>query len=158
MTTNMLPVPSTLDLLIGGFRAHAHGRSLPVPVLVAFRSGEGLVEVQPEGGLDLARSLGNVLLWAATLAEVTARWTHRPEGRLHVSIRGRGASGVRFLVYGGGEFAECLGLVQLASGQREGVSLDELYALACATDSTSGRWPDERPSDAGRADAATARL
>jgi hypothetical protein len=131
MTTNMLPVPSTLDLLMGGFRAHAHGRSLPAPVLVAFRPGQGLVEIQPGGGLDLVRNLGNILLWASTLAEVTARWTHTPEGRLHVSVGGRGASGARFLIYGGGEFAKCLGLVQLAAGQRDGVSIDELYALVC---------------------------
>jgi len=130
MTTNM-PVPSTMDLLMGGYRAHVHGRSLPAPVLIAFRPGEALVEVQPHGGLDLVCVLGNVLLWASTLGEVTARWTHTPDDRLHVSVRGRGACGVQFLLYGGGEFAECLGLVQLAPGQRDGVSLDELYALVC---------------------------
>jgi hypothetical protein len=38
---------------------------------------------------------------------------------------------MRFLIYGGGEFADCAGLVQLHADQREGVSLDELYALVC---------------------------
>ncbi len=46
-------------------------------------------------------------------------------------MHGRATSGVRFLVYGGGDFAECLGLVPLDPGQREGVSLDELFALVC---------------------------
>jgi hypothetical protein len=100
-------------------------------VHVAFDPADAEIRVQPLGGLDLARKLGNVLLWAATLAEVTAEWTHTTSGRLHVSVHGRGASGVRFQIYGGGEFAKCLGLVQLTAGQHEGVSLDELYALAC---------------------------
>jgi hypothetical protein len=130
MTTTM-PVPSTLDLLIGGYRAHMHGRALPTPVRVAFDPIDAEIEVQPAGGLDLAHKLGNVLLWAATLGEVTAEWSHTSSGRLHVSVHGRAASGVRLLIYGGGEFAKCLGLVKLAPGQRDGVSLDELYALVC---------------------------
>jgi hypothetical protein len=125
-----MPIPSTLDLLIGGYRAHVHGRSLPTPVHVAFLPGEGAIHVQPGGGLDLARKLGNLLLWATTLAEVTAEWSHTDSGRLHVSVHGRAASGVRFLVYGGGDFSTCLGLVSLAVGEFEGVSLDELYTLA----------------------------
>lgn len=129
MTTNTLPVPSTMDVLIGGFRAHLHGRTLPAPVAVTFHLLEGEVDVQPEGGLDLARKLGNVLLWAHTLADVTAEWTHTTTGRLHVSVRGRTTSGTRVHVYGGGDFTKCLGLVPLVRGEQEGVSLDELYAL-----------------------------
>ena len=131
MNTHTQSVPSTLDLLFGGYRAHVHGRNLPAPVHVAFDPTDAEIRVQPLGGLDLARKLGNVLLWAATLAEVNAELTHTTSGRLHVSVHGRGASGVRFQIYGGGEFAKCLGLVQLAAGQHEGVSLDELYALVC---------------------------
>lgn len=131
MTTNTMPVPSTLDLLLGGYRAHVHGRVLPTPVRVAFNPTDGEIEVQPPGGLDLACKLGNLLLWAATLAEVTAQWTHTHDDRLYVSIHGRGASGARFYVYGGGEFTKCFGLVQLVPGQSDGVSLDELYALVC---------------------------
>lgn len=131
MTTNTTPVPSSLDLLFGGYRAHVHGRALPAPVHVTFDPTDAVIRVQPAGGLDLARKLGNVLLWATTLDEVTAEWTHTPSGRLHVSVHGRGVSGIRFHVYGGGEFANCLGLVPLDAGQSEGVSLDELYALVC---------------------------
>jgi hypothetical protein len=131
MNTNTLPISSTLDLLIGGFRAHMHGRNLPAPVAVSFHPTDGEVDVQPEGGLDLARKLGNVLLWAATLADVTAEWAHNDAGRLFVSVRGRTTSGTRLHVYGGGHFTACLGLVPLAPGEEEGVSLDELYALAC---------------------------
>jgi hypothetical protein len=131
MTTNTMPVPSTLDLMFGGYRAHVHRRALPAPVHVAFDPVSAEIRVQPAGGLDLARKLGNLLLWAATLAEVTAEWSHTSGDRLHVSVHGRGTSGFRFQVYGGGEFAKCLGLVQLAPDQSEGVSLDELYALVC---------------------------
>jgi hypothetical protein len=62
---------------------------------------------------------------------VTAAWWRTNADRLHVSVRGRTAIGVRVLVYGGGEFADCAGLVALDSGVTDGVSLDELYALVC---------------------------
>lgn len=129
MITNKTAVPSTLDLLMGAYRAHVHRRALPTPVLVAFHHREAQVEVQLGGGPELPFVLADVLLWATTLAEVTAEWTHAPSGLLLVTVRGRAASGVRFLAYGGGSFADCFGLVQLQAGEREGVSLDELYAL-----------------------------
>ncbi|OLF19058.1 hypothetical protein BU204_03440 [Actinophytocola xanthii] len=96
---------------------------------MAFHPNEAQVEVQLGGAPDLPHVLADVLLWTTTLAEVTAEWTHAREARLLVTVRGRSASGVRFLAYGGGPFADCLGLVQLRPGEREGVSLDELYAL-----------------------------
>jgi len=121
---------STMDAVIGGFRAHLLGRPLPAPVAVTFHPRQGEVSVQPEGGLDVPLKLGNILLWAYTLTEVTAEWSHTETGRLHVSARGRTSGGVHIQVYGGCEFAECLGLVPLAVGESEGVSLDELYTLA----------------------------
>ncbi|OLF17134.1 hypothetical protein BU204_13485 [Actinophytocola xanthii] len=81
--------------------------------------------------MDLARVLANLLLWAHTLAEVTAEWSHTTDHRLHVSVLGRATTGARFRVYGGGLFAYTLGLVDLDAGERDGVSLDELYALVC---------------------------
>ena len=46
-----------------------------------------------------------------------------------MTILGRTTGGTRMRVYGGGDFSECQGLVRLATGQREGVSLAELYTL-----------------------------
>lgn len=129
MTTNTIATTSTIDSLIGGFRAHLLGRSLPAPVSVTFHPKDGEVMVMPEGGLDLPLKLSNLLLWAYTLAEVTAEWTHNQAGRLHVSVRGRTNGGVHIQVYSGGEFTDCLGLVQLDAGETEGVSLDELFTL-----------------------------
>jgi hypothetical protein len=130
MTKTTIVSTSTIDSLIGGFRSHLLGRPLPAPVAVTFHPTQGEVMVQPEGGLDLPVKLSNVLLWAYTLSEVTAEWTHSRAGRLHVSVRGRTSGGVHIQVYSGGEFTECCGLVPLAVGESEGASLDELYTLA----------------------------
>lgn len=122
---------SILDMLMRAFRAHVHGRRLPAPVMVSFCPRKREVEVQPDGGTDLARNLGNVLLWGHTLGDVSATWWRTRSDNLHVSVRGRTSIGVRILVYGGGDFADCAGLVSLDPDQTDGVSLDELYALVC---------------------------
>jgi hypothetical protein len=121
---------STVDVLIRAFRAHMHGRSLPAPCMLGFSPLDRQMEVQP-GGEDLVSMLGNLLLWAHTLTDVTATWRRIDSGRLHVCVTGRTTIGVRVRVYGGGLFSECAGLVALDPGQADGVSLDELYALAC---------------------------
>lgn len=128
-TTTTVTTTSTMDSLIGGYRAHVLGRALPTPVTLSFSLHNREVAVQPDGGLDTVRHLGNILVWAYTLTDVTARWWHTTDDRLHVSIHGRSAGGVRINVFGGCDFAACLGLVDLESGRRDGVSLDELYAL-----------------------------
>jgi hypothetical protein len=124
-----LTTPSTMDSLIDGFRAHMLGRPLPTPALVSFMPSQGEVSIQP-GGLNFPLKLGNILLWAYTLADTTAKWAHTASGRLHVEARGRTTSGVRIEVYAGTDFADCDGLVPLRPGESEGVSLDELYTLA----------------------------
>lgn len=129
MSTNTLSVTSSMDTVLGRFRSHMLGRALPTPVTVTFYPTTGDVSVQPAGDLTLASKLGNVLVWAYTLVDVTASWWHTSDDALHVSITGRGAGGTRIKVYGGGPFAECCGLVTLAHGEKEGVSLDELYTL-----------------------------
>lgn len=127
--TKTLTTTSTVDSLIGAFRAHVLGRTLPAPVVVTLYPSDREIVVQPEGALDTAGQLGNVLMWACTLSDVTADWSHTKDGRLHVSVHGRTSGGARMQVYGGGRFADCRGLVPLERGQSEGVSLDELYAL-----------------------------
>ena len=73
--------------------------------------------------------LGELLLWAYTLGQVSARWWHTPGGRLHLSIDGRASTGVALKVYGGISFDHCAGLVRLTPGEAERVSLDEIYTL-----------------------------
>ncbi len=115
--------------MLGAFRAHVRDRVLPALVSLNFSANGREIAVQPEGGADLVQHLGNVLVWAYTLVDVTAQWWRTPEDRLHVSIHGRTASGTRMKVYGGGSFSDCQGLVSLALDESEGVSIDELYTL-----------------------------
>lgn len=129
MTTNTITTISTVDSLIGAYRSHVLGRLLPTPAVVTFYPDTSEINVQPTGSLDLCSRLSNVLVWAYTLVDVTAQWRHTTDGALHVTVNGRTTNGAHMTVYGGGRFAECLGLVQLAPNQSEGVSLDELYTL-----------------------------
>jgi hypothetical protein len=130
MTTNTLTTSSTVDSLIGAYRSHVLGRTLPAPVMLNLDPALREVAVQPGGGLDLYSRLANVLVWAYTLADVTATWWHTPDHALHITVTGRTAGGARMRVYASGSFTAAQGLVQLTPGQREGVSLDELYTLA----------------------------
>lgn len=127
MPSNVLTTTSAVGSLLSAFRAHVRGRVLPAPVSLSFDAKAREIAVQPEGVLDLATQLGNVLLWAYTLSDVTAKWWRTDGDRLHISIRGRTATGARVRVYGGGHFSECLGLVQLRPDECDGVSVDELY-------------------------------
>lgn len=127
--TKTLTTTSTMDSLIGGYRAHVLGRVLPTPVSVQFNMYGPEVAIQPDGGLDTVRHLGHLLVWAYTLTDVTARWWRTRDDRLHVSVRGRTSGRVRMHVYGGCEFSDCLGLVVLELQQQEDVTLDELYTL-----------------------------
>jgi len=127
MPSNILATTSATGSLLSAFRAHARGRVLPAPISLTFDGKSREIAVQPEGALNLATQLGNVLLWAYTLSEVTAKWWRTDGDRLHISIRGRTLSGAHIRVYGGGHFSECLGLVALAPNEADGVSVDELY-------------------------------
>ncbi|MFI7679556.1 hypothetical protein [Actinophytocola sp. NPDC049390] len=125
----VLTTPSTMDSLIGAYRSHVLGRNLPDPVSLNLMPSTREIMVQPHGGLDVASRLGNILVWAYTLSDLTASWSRTPEDRLHVRVNGRTAGGTVLTIYGGGPFAECCGLVTLDLDEREGVSLDELYTL-----------------------------
>lgn len=120
----------TMDYLVNALHSHLLGRALPEPAVVSFSAhGRELISVQPDGGRDDLRHLGDLLLWAYTLAEVTARWWRTTDDRLHVTVTGRTVKGVRLKVYGSIPFRACDGLVPLTVDESEGVSLDEVYAL-----------------------------
>jgi hypothetical protein len=122
---------STADVLMRAFRAHTRGRCLPAPYMLSFSPRSRQMDVMPEGGSNFARLLANVLLWAHTLSDVTATWSRTGSDNLHVVVTGRTNIGARMRVFCVGEFTDCAGLVALDSGQHDGVSLDELFALAC---------------------------
>jgi hypothetical protein len=128
--TNLIVPASAVDSLLGAYRAHVLGRPLPTPVTVTFNPDVRQISVQAGGNLDLCSRLANLLVWAYTLADVTATWWHTPDETLHATITGRTTGGTRMKVYAGGPFDQTQGLVQLDLDQREGVSLDELYTLA----------------------------
>jgi hypothetical protein len=130
MTINTLTTTSTVDSLIGAYRSHVLGRALPAPASVDFVTGPRQISVQTSNGRDLCAGLANLLVWAYTLTDLTAEWWHTPTGNLHVTVTGRTGGGSRMRIYTGGLFTDCHGLISLAANEREGVSLDELYALA----------------------------
>jgi hypothetical protein len=129
-TTKTMTVPSTVDSLMSAYRSHVLGRNLPAPASVDIVPRAREISVQTGYSPNLCSMLGNLLVWAYTLADVTAQWWHTPEGSLHITITGRTAGGARMKIYSGGAFTASLGLVPLAQDEMEGVSLDELYALA----------------------------
>src|SRR6476469_1035068 len=142
MTNNTLTMASTVDSLIGAYRSHVLGRPLPLPVSVDFTPGPREIGVQVGAGPKLGPCLARLLLWTYTLADVTAQWWHTPSNNLHVTVHGRTAGGARMRVYSSGPFTDCLGLVRLDLGEKEGVSLDELYTLTALL--------REAPSDSDR--------
>jgi hypothetical protein len=128
MTTTTLTTTSTVDSLIGAYRSHVFGRTLPTPVMLNVTPGLRVISVQP-GGTDVTSRLANVLVWAYTLADVTAQWWHTPDQWLHVNVTGRTSGGARMRVSAGGSFDAFHGLVPLTVNESENVSLDELYTL-----------------------------
>ena len=130
MSKNILTTASTVDQMIGAYRSHVLGRTLPAAVMLNFTPALRVISVQPEG-VDLCARLANVLMWACTITDVTAQWWHTPDRWLQVTVTGRTAGGARLRVYCGGPFDALRGLVPLKVNKSEQVSLDELYALAC---------------------------
>jgi hypothetical protein len=120
---------TTLAILINGLRAHLRDYRLPEPATVSLEPTIRRVSFQAGASPNELDRLGELLLWVYTLDEVSAEWWHTPSGDLHITIQGRCIACVRFRVYGGMPFGCCAGLVQLASGASEGVSMDELYTL-----------------------------
>jgi hypothetical protein len=118
-----------LTALTEAWRAFLRGYPLAEPAMDSLEPTLYRITIQAghhQNALDL---LGELLLWAYTLDQVSAQWWHTPGGRLHISVHGRASTGVALRVYGGIPFDHCGGLVQLSPGEAEGVSLDEIYTL-----------------------------
>jgi hypothetical protein len=118
-----------LTALTEAWRAFLRDYPLAGPAVVSLEPTHYRISIQPGHHQDALDHLGELLLWAHTLDQVSAQWSHTPDGRLHLSIDGRAGTGVALKVYGGISFDHCAGLVQLSPGDSEGVSLDEIYTL-----------------------------
>ena len=129
MTTPTNTSTTRLATLTEGWRALLTEYRLPEPALVSLEPTVNRITIQAGGTGDPLDHLAELLLWAYTLEQVTARWWHTRHGHLHLTIHGRTASGIAAKVYGAIPFDSCAGLVPLALDQSEGVSLDEIYTL-----------------------------
>ena len=117
-----------LEFLAGAFWAHLKDHPLPEPCAVTLHPRTPEVEVQVAAS-EPVRHLGELLLWAYTLDQVTATWRRTDRDGLHLTLHGRSRGGARFCVFGGIPYTRCAELVPLAVGESEGVSVDELYTL-----------------------------
>jgi hypothetical protein len=115
--------------LTEAWRAFLRNYPLAEPAGVSLEPTLYRISIQAGHHHNVLDHLGELLLWAYTRDQVSARWWHTPGGRLHISIDGRASTGVALKVYGGIPFDHCAGLVQLTPGEAEGVSLDEIYTL-----------------------------
>lgn len=131
-TKNALVVASTVDSLIGQFRAHVLGRHLPAPAYVKLDVTGYQVSVHPHTPWrdGLAGRLGNLLVWAHTLEQVRAEWWRMDTGWVQITVHGSTSGGLRMTIHTGTLFSQTAGLVPLEVNQRDSVSLDELYTLA----------------------------
>jgi hypothetical protein len=129
MTTPTNTSATRLATLTEAWRALLHNCPLPEPALVSLEPTINRITIQAGGRHDPLNHLAELLLWAYTLEQVTAKWWHTRHGHLHLAIHGRTAAGMAVKVYGGIPFGSCAGLVPLAPDESEGVSLDEIYTL-----------------------------
>jgi hypothetical protein len=118
-----------LTALTEAWRAFLRDCPSTEPAMVSLEPTLSRISIQPGHHQDPLDHLSELLLWAYPLTQLNARWWHTPDGNLHISIDGRAATGVGIKVYGGIPLERCAGLVCLAVGESEGVSLDEIYTL-----------------------------
>ena len=129
MTTYPETASTRLATLTEAWRALLADCPLPEPALVSLEPIVNRITIQAGGRHDPLDHLAELLLWAYTLEQVTARWWHTRDGHLHLTICGRTTAGAALKIYGGIPFDYCAGLVPLALDESEGVSLDEIYTL-----------------------------
>lgn len=129
MSTCTEATGTRLTTLTEAWRALLRDCPLPEPAMVILEPTVYRITIQAGSSRDLLGHLGELLLWAYTLEQVSAEWWHTPSGDLHITIEGHTATGVALKAYGGIPFEHCAGLVPLAPDESEDVSLDEIYTL-----------------------------
>jgi hypothetical protein len=129
MSTPTETTGGRLAMLTEAWRAFLKDCPLPEPTLVSLEPTLNRITIQPGASRDPLDHLGELLLWAYPLEQISAQWWHTPTGDLHITIQGRTSIGVDFKIYGSIPLEDCAGLVSLAPEESEGVSLDEMYAL-----------------------------
>ena len=90
-----------LTALTEAWRTFLRDYPLAEPAVVSLERTLYRISIQVGHHPDALDHLGELLLWAYTLDQVSARWWHAPSGRLHISIDGRASTGVALRVYGG---------------------------------------------------------
>jgi hypothetical protein len=118
-----------LPALTEAWRAFLRDYPVAEPAMVSLEPTLYRISIQAGHHQNTLDHLGELLLWAYTLDQVSAQRWHTPDGSLHLSTDGRAGTDVALKVYGGIPFDHCAGLVRLAVGEAEGVSLAELYTL-----------------------------
>lgn len=129
MTTPTNTSGTRLATLTEAWRALLADCAMPEPALVSLEPTINRITIQAGSRQNPLDHLGELLLWAYTLEQVTAEWWHTSNGHLHLTIHGRTPTGMALKVYGGLPFNHCAGLVPLALDESESVSLDEIYTL-----------------------------
>ncbi|GAB2988556.1 hypothetical protein LWP59_08605 [Amycolatopsis acidiphila] len=117
-----------LERLLGALWGHWGDHRLPEPWSVTCELYRSEVQVHVRPGSPVAR-LADMLAWAYSFDETTARWRHTDTRSLHITVHGRSLAGVCFRIYGGIDFADAGGLVPLAPGDSEVASVEDLHIL-----------------------------
>jgi hypothetical protein len=107
MTTYPQTTSTRLVTLTEAWRALLTEYPLPEPALVSLEPTVNRITIQAGGRQDPLNHLAELLLWAYTLEQVTAKWWHTRHGHLHLTIHSRTAAGMVVKVYGGIPFDSC---------------------------------------------------
>ncbi|WP_370970086.1 hypothetical protein [Amycolatopsis sp. cg9] len=130
MTAALVPLTGVAKLAAVAV-TYVRDTPAPEPCYLALNPGSHAVEIQPDvRQATPVTVLGTLLVWTHRLTGINGDWWHTPGGELHITLTGRGPSGVRFLVYSSFPYRVARRHVALAAGARESVTPDELYRLA----------------------------
>lgn len=121
-----------VDKLTAVARQVVRDTPAPEPCFVTLDVRENQIDIQPSGSRDPVEVLGDLLVWTHTLTGITGTWSCTSDGRLFITLSGRGPSGVRVRVYSSIPFDVARGYVTRPADGGESVTPDELYQLALA--------------------------
>jgi hypothetical protein len=139
-----------LTALTEAWRAFLRDCPVAEPAMVSLEPTLSRISIHAGHHQDALDHLGELLLWAYTLDQVSARWWHTPGGSLHLSIDGRAGTGVALKVYGAIPFEHCAGLVQLTPARPRvcrWTRSTRCSAYSANTTPRSRRWPHDQRCD-----------